>query len=733
MRTIHDDDSGSNGSPPRDARADEARSRDALTRRTDELEAVLAAGGVGFCYLDLQLRPIGVSSQLKALFGWPPDAQLEWAHLEERIHPQDRAALLACLRSAFEEGVDFDVVVRTAQAPGAPERIALQGRAIYDDDGVCGQIVLIAREAGSGPPERDAAPGGVEPAGTGSEETGSESGGSEGTRSAGAGPEDASPREVQERDAPGESASKQDRERLALAMQAAGLGDFEWNTRTGQIVWSGRHAELLGLPRERRTAYVEDWLACVHSADRSRLEHELRAAAAGASQADVEYRVIHGDGSERWLSTRCRLYRDPDGLLSRLIGVTQDITALKERELELAAALERRRELHEAADAASRAKDEFLSVISHELRSPLNAILGWNRILTIKRGDDPDVAAIAPRIEQAAKAQLKLVNDLLDMGRIATGQLRIDPRPMKLAAVVAAAIDAARPAAAAKGLTITSELAQPGEIYGDPDRLLQVVSNLLSNAIKFTGSGGSITVTLNRTDHIVELVVEDTGRGIPPELLPHVFDRFRQADTSTTTRRAGGLGLGLMLVREIVSLHGGRVSARSEGLGRGSTFIVALPAAPARTTARRDLDPNPRHDGKPRVLSGLSILIVDDEPDARALVAETLRLEGAHVTVTESAGAAYRELQENGGRFDVIVTDIGMPEEDGYSLVRKLRRMRQGADMLAIALTGFASRSDAEAALDAGFDLHVAKPVDFDTFVPTIRRLASEMPRRPPR
>jgi CheY-like chemotaxis protein len=344
----------------------------------------------------------------------------------------------------------------------------------------------------------------------------------------------------------------------------------------------------------------------------------------------------------------------------------------------------------------------------------------------VKRAQDAEVAAIAPRIEQSARAQLKMVNDLLDFGRIGMGKLRITLRQVKLSTLAAMAVDAARPAAEAKGLSLSLEPSGAGTVVGDPDRLMQVVSNLLSNATKFTPRGGRVVVRVRERPEYVDLSVVDSGQGIDASLLPHVFDRFTQGDSSTT-RSAGGLGLGLTLVREIVALHGGTVAAESEGRDRGSIFTVTLPAArsPSSETAP-DLQSQQPATSVNRRLTGLSILVVDDEADARAVVAETLRLEGASVTVGDCARAALAHLHEQELHFDVIVTDIGMPEEDGYSLVRKLRALPAREKIVAIALTGYASRADIETAIDAGFDLHVAKPVDFDSFVPLIRRLARQ-------
>jgi len=398
--------------------------------------------------------------------------------------------------------------------------------------------------------------------------------------------------------------------------------------------------------------------------------------------------------------------------------------ALAQRVAELESEVVQERLARERAETANRAKDEFLAIVSHELRSPLNAILGWNRILAIKRAHDAEVLSVTPRIEQSARAQLKIVNDLLDFGRIGTGKLRIAPRPLKLSSLASMAVEAARPAAEAKGVQLTLEPSASGPVAGDPDRLLQVIGNLLSNATKFTPPGGRITVRLRERDSRVELRVSDTGEGITPDLLPLIFDRFTQGDSSTT-RRTSGLGLGLTLAREIVALHGGSITAESAGTDQGATFTVSLAATPSPPTASQSplaaAVPGQR---TPR-LTGLSILVVDDEADARAVVAEALRLEGARVTTGDSVRAALAHLVEPGRHFDVLVTDIGMPDEDGYSLVRKLRQLSAGEKLVAIAVTGYASRGDIEMAIDAGFDLHVPKPVDFDSFVPIIRHMAT--------
>jgi signal transduction histidine kinase/CheY-like chemotaxis protein len=471
----------------------------------------------------------------------------------------------------------------------------------------------------------------------------------------------------------------------------------------------------------------------IHREDRERLRSAVAAAIESGADLALTVRAQWPDGSIQSVALQGRALRNDSGAPDRLLITSRNASvenvAIHEERREQAVALDHERRLREEAEAANRSKDEFLSVISHELRSPLNAILGWNRILLLKRRDDPEVAGIAPRIEQSAKSQLKIVSDLLDLGRIGTGKLRIEPRPLRLAPLVIAAVDLVRPAAAKKEIEVVTELsAELGQTRADPDRLQQVVANLLSNAIKFTPSGGRVRVAVSGSAGYNQITVSDTGQGMAPELLPHIFDRFKQGDSSST-RNTGGLGLGLTLVREIVSLHGGTVGASSDGLGCGATFTVRLPSAQRWAGANGGNGSSPgdtQAGGAPApTLGGLSILVVDDEVDARTIVAETLRLAGAEVTLSDSAARAYQHLQAAGAHFDIVVTDVGMPDEDGYSLVRKLRALENGRRTLAIAVTGYVSKSDVQAAMDAGFDLHIAKPVDFDTFVPLVLRLAA--------
>jgi len=386
-----------------------------------------------------------------------------------------------------------------------------------------------------------------------------------------------------------------------------------------------------------------------------------------------------------------------------------------------------------AAEESNRLKDEFLATLSHELRTPLTAILGWSSMLRDSRLNEKMRATALEIVERNARTQQQIIDDILDVSRIITGQLRLEPEPTDLRAVVEAAVDTVRTAATAKNINLRATF-EPcaGPVMGDPRRLQQVVWNLLLNAVKFTPIGGEVRVSVEREGAHERVVVSDTGAGIAPDFLPYVFDRFRQGDQSTT-RTHGGLGLGLAIVRHLVELHGGTVRAESEGAGRGSTFTVELPLL---RNAEDGTQSEGRADGfgdesaignrQSAILSGLRVLVVDDEPDALDLIRVILERKGASVTAVGSAGEAWRALESS--RPDLLVCDIGMPVEDGYQLIRRLRARESshGVRTPAIALTAYAGEADRAEALAAGFNLHVAKPIDPAALVSHIEGLIEQ-------
>jgi signal transduction histidine kinase len=395
--------------------------------------------------------------------------------------------------------------------------------------------------------------------------------------------------------------------------------------------------------------------------------------------------------------------------------------ARKMTEVEVARLFEEAETARAQAEDASRMKDEFLAVVSHELRTPMSAILGWSHILKTERRNEPATLSKGlDVIERNARAQTKIIEDILDVSRIITGKLVIEPVAVSLAAVISDAIDVVRPSAAAKEIQLS--LVAPDDLFGiigDPGRLRQIVWNLLSNAVKFTPRGGQVQVTLARDEGSVSIAVRDTGKGIAPSFLPHVFERFRQADSSTT-RLQGGLGLGLAIVRHLVELHGGHVRAASEGTDRGATFTVTLPVRVAGTTtspgqkAERvtGTTKRPAPERNPSVeLAGVRILVVDDETDAREMMNTALSGYGAAVQTVSTARAALKVIPLYEPR--ILISDIGMPEEDGYVLIRRVRALPPPHGKVpAIALTAYARPEDRMRALAAGYDEHVAKPAD---------------------
>ena len=380
-----------------------------------------------------------------------------------------------------------------------------------------------------------------------------------------------------------------------------------------------------------------------------------------------------------------------------------------------------------AAEEANRLKDEFLAVLSHELRTPLNAILGWARMLRAGTIGPDDVPRALETIERNAQAQAQLIEDLLDVSRIVSGKLRLEMRAIDVGETVSEAMDTVRPTADARGVTLTSAVGPTGPVSGDAQRLQQIIWNLLSNSIKFTPQGGNVHVTVGQLGTNVRIQVSDTGRGIEPDFLPYVFDRFRQAalPAGAGKARRGGLGLGLAIVRHLAEAHGGTVHAASEGPGKGATFTVELPLMIGRPSQVSQ----PSHGFHPSLetsssLEGIRVLVVDDDADARELLQMALERYGAQVRAAASADEAFTILTAQCP--DVLVSDIEMPETSGYELIRRLRHSDQPAlrRIPAVALTAYARTEDRMKALIAGFQTHVPKPVEPAELVTVIASLA---------
>jgi signal transduction histidine kinase len=414
-----------------------------------------------------------------------------------------------------------------------------------------------------------------------------------------------------------------------------------------------------------------------------------------------------------------------------LVATVRSLLRARNAEEQLRAALAIAQTARDSAEAANRAKDQFLAVLSHELRSPLQGAVAYAHLLRQGNLDEGETTHALEVIERSLRQQVALVNDLLDVSRIAAGKLGIERGPLDLDAVLTSAIEQQQPAAEAKGLRLEYRSLVAREVatvLGDRDRLLQVVVNLVGNAVKFTPEHGTIVLELDRQGPNVVVRVRDTGEGIDSDLLPYIFDPFRQADSSNL-RRQGGLGLGLALVRSIVAMHAGTVTAESAGRGRGATFVVRLPAV--RSAIRPEVDAVAAH--APAHLDGITVLVVEDDPDARGALRSLLELAGARTHVAGSASEALAAMARE--PVDVVVSDIAMPDEDGYSLVSKLRGL-QGGDgrrLVTVALTGHASESDRDRALEAGFDAHVSKPIEPDRFVASVASLVADRVTAPDR
>ena len=413
-------------------------------------------------------------------------------------------------------------------------------------------------------------------------------------------------------------------------------------------------------------------------------------------------------------------------LASANVALSAEIEERAKIEQERVILLRREQAARLDAEAANRLKDEFLATLSHELRTPLNAIMGWAHVLGQSAGDRPTVQRAAEVIRQNASAQAQLIEDILDVSRIVGGRVVLDTRPVQVREIIEGAIEALAPAALAKNIQIERRLRDDVQVYGDRDRLQQVVWNLVSNALKFTPKGGRVEVELSDEDGDAGVRVSDTGIGIPADFLPFVFDRFRQADSSMS-RRHSGLGLGMAIVRHLVELHGGTVSVESEGEGKGATFRLRLPRGAAAAPSAEAVEMlSSQHNGSlPELehLHGVHVLIVEDDADSRDVLALLLQKLGALVEAVPTARDALDRVTNR--RPDVLVSDIGMPEEDGYSLIRRVRQMPADAanKLPAIALTAYARQQDAEAAIGAGFDYHLPKPVAPADLIKAIKKV----------
>ncbi|MBE8964752.1 PAS domain-containing protein [Nostocales cyanobacterium LEGE 12452] len=507
--------------------------------------------------------------------------------------------------------------------------------------------------------------------------------------------------------------------RLKLAYKATQSGLWDWDITRNRIHVSEEYINLFGLDPSTKEITYELWLSCLHSDDRTSANETVSHAIQQQQEYyEDDFRILHPDGI-RWLAARGQVFYDAAGNAIRMVGNVQDITARKQAEIERDRLFQLEQAARAEAERANRIKDEFLAILSHELRSPLNPILGWTKLLQTRKFSEKKTAEALATIERNAKLQTQLIDDLLDVAKILRGKLSIDAAPVNLAFVIESALDTVNTAALSKSIVLHSVLPNIGQVSGDANRLQQIVWNLLSNAIKFTPKGGRVETRLERVDDRAQIIVSDTGKGINSDFLPYIFESFRQEDVSIT-RKYGGLGLGLAIVRQLVEAHGGTIAADSPGEGLGATFTVQLPLLNVEPAIKQtDELPQPALE-----LTGIRVLTVDDDPDARELLTVLLAEYGAQVLTVASATEVLANLESF--QPDVLVSDIGMPEVDGYSLIQQIRGLtpEKGGKIPAIALTAYARIEDSQLVISSGYQQHVTKPLDPEELVQAVVALA---------
>jgi PAS domain S-box-containing protein len=516
---------------------------------------------------------------------------------------------------------------------------------------------------------------------------------------------------------------RQRSEQLLYAAESADIGLWSWDL-TDNTVYSTPHCNELFETSAYDSLVYDSFVSVLHPEDRERVEIVLQQSQTDGSEYDEQFRVVYSDGRIEWISARGKTFLDDEGTPQKIMGVVRKITEQKAAEKDLATVYVREKRARDEAEDANRAKDFFLAFVSHELRSPLNAILGWSKILLTKNVDENTQKSALETIERSARAQAQLINDLVDSARITSGKLRLEFHPINLYEVVKAAFHALKPSAENKNIAFEFiSAAEEVPIFADAGRLQQVFNNLISNSIKFTPENGKITINLETSGNSAKVVVRDTGQGIKPESLPFIFRQFSQPDEETSHSK-GGLGLGLSIVKILVEKHNGTVQAESEGAGQGSTFTVNLPLTEKNEEPVEVESETSQINERP--LKGINILVVEDDEDSREVLTLFLEQSGARVQSAESAKAAMDVLQASPTDFpNVIISDLAMPDEDGYSLISRIRELPHG-DISAIALSAFATKDNKQKAFEVGFQKYNTKPFEPDLLIREILSLVKK-------
>ncbi len=519
---------------------------------------------------------------------------------------------------------------------------------------------------------------------------------------------------------------KERSEQLLFAAENSDTGLWFWDLKEDKFFSTPKCNELFDFaPSDVPT--FNSFLKIVHPEDVGKVEAALHESQINGKEYNAEFRVLHSDGNVHWLAARGKTFLDSRGNPKNMMGVVRKITDKKIANEELSRIYDLEKKARNEAEEANRAKDFFLAVVSHELRSPLNAILGWTKILLNKNPDEATRQSALETIEKSARSQAKLIDDLVDSARVASGRLRLELRPLNLYETVKTVYNAQFPAAESRNirLNFTADREEIS-VFGDTIRLQQIFSNILSNALKFTSDGGHIDIEIKTGATDVKVTFRDNGQGISNDSLPNIFRQFQQGDNNAN-RHQSGLGLGLSIVRILTEKHEGRVEVESDGTGHGSTFIVTLPLSGSRTDSviaeEEKIEPK-----KVKPLTGVNILIVEDDNDSREVLHLFLEQSGATVKSADSAQNAMQILRDSkNGLPDIIVSDLAMPDEDGYSLIARIRKLSavEGGEIPALALSAFASNDNKQKAFDAGFHKYHTKPFEPDGIIEEIRQLVN--------
>jgi PAS domain S-box-containing protein len=649
------------------------RAEAALRISSERLVLAQQVGKIGSYEWNVQTGELIWTEEMEALFGLAPGSfEGSYEHWLKRLHPDDRPGADLAARRTAQQGGDFDTELRIILPDGRMRWVAARAKLFSDDAGKPDRLIGVNMD-------------------------------------------------ITDR----KQAELEIQKFVSLADNSTEfIGMCDTNGVPFYVNAAGRQMVGLDDVRQYSETPVREFF---FPEDQDFIVNEFLPGVLREGRAEVEIRFRHfKTGEALWMIYNVFYVRGENDQPIGLATVSRNITDRKQAEAERERLLAREQAAREQAEAANRIKDEFLAVLSHELRSPLNPILGWTKLLRSRKLDEQKTAHALETIERNASLQTQLIGDLLDVSCILQGKLSLNIAPVDLATTITAAMETVCLAAQAKSIQIHTAFNEAiGQVTGDCARLQQIIWNLLTNAVKFTPEGGRIEVRLERVGTQAQITVSDTGKGISPDFLPYVFDYFRQAD-GATTRKFGGLGLGLAIVRHLVELHGGMVTAQSLGEGQGATFTVRLPLIKECAGLENEPSANGSTDELVTTpLVGLSILVVDDDADTREYLSFLLEQAGATVICTASAYEALQVLVQS--TPDILLSDIGMPEMDGYMLMRQVRTMpsNRGGQIPAIALTAYAGEMNQQQAIAAGFQQHISKPVEPEYLIQSITSLSS--------